>query len=85
MFLQFNHITLHHQSAAIACRRLLGTHSFDRIAQILQEIMSFGLDKNKVVAFVTDNASYFAEALREFGVESFDNIDGKHNLLNLQS
>ena len=61
-------------SAAIACRRFPGSHTFDRIAKLLEEIhSSFDLDSNKIISTVTDNASNFAKALKEFGVDACTN------------
>ena len=66
-------------SAAIARRRFAGTHTFDRIAKLLEEIhTSFGLDRNKIVATVTDNASNFAKAVNEFGIDA--NTDSETSL-----
>ncbi|XP_057335994.1 uncharacterized protein LOC130674623 [Microplitis mediator] len=66
--------TFERKSYAIACRRLKGAHSYDRVAQLIKEIhASYGIDK-KVLATVTDNGSNFVKAFREFGVnvgESF--------------
>lgn len=50
------------KETVLTCRRFQGTHSFDRIAEMLCDIHSeFGLD-SKVLATVTDNASNFAKA-----------------------
>lgn len=62
--------TLEQKSAAIACRRFPGSHTFDRIATEVENIHDeFGLNAEKVIASVTDNASNFVKAFREFGVE----------------
>ncbi|XP_057339645.1 zinc finger BED domain-containing protein 4-like [Microplitis mediator] len=61
------------KSAAIACRRFPGTHSFDAIAKLLSGIHeSFGLSVDSIQATVTDNASNFSKAFKEFGVGSYD-------------
>lgn len=78
--------TLQRKSVALACRRFSGTHSFDRIAELIDEIHgNFNLNYNKITATVTDNASNFIKAFKEFGVNmsldvlvnsiSNDNID----------
>ncbi|XP_046604998.1 uncharacterized protein LOC124297738 [Neodiprion virginianus] len=66
---------LQRKSAAIACRRFSGTHSYDRIAALLTEIHStFKLNPEKVVAVVTDNGSNFIKAFRVFGVNMPDDF-----------
>ncbi|KAM7296462.1 uncharacterized protein ISCGN_021620 [Ixodes scapularis] len=60
--------TLSRRSLALACRRFPGSHTYDRIAEMLEDIrQSFDISREKVVATVTDNASNFAKAFREFG------------------
>ncbi|XP_043269475.1 uncharacterized protein [Venturia canescens] len=67
--------TLTRQSFAIACQRFPGSHTAERIAEVLLDINeSFGLNTEKVVATVTDNGSNFAKAFREFGVNSLDSF-----------
>ncbi|XP_076279983.1 uncharacterized protein LOC143208919 [Lasioglossum baleicum] len=57
------------KSAALACRRFPGVHSFDRITDMLSSIHAeFGLTRDKIVATVTDNATNFVKAFKEFGV-----------------
>jgi hypothetical protein len=54
-------------SAALACKRFLGSHTYDRIAELICEVhTSFGLSVDKISATVTDNASNFGKAFREF-------------------
>lgn len=60
-------ITLKRRSYALSCSHFLHPHSNERIAEQLQLVTdSYGLT-GKVIATVTDNASNFAKALREFG------------------
>lgn len=55
-------------SAALACRRFRGTHSYDKIAELLDRINSeHALSYTKVVATVTDNASNMIKCFKEFG------------------
>ena len=59
------------KSAALACRRFAGEHSFATITDLLKSIHTeFGLTETQIVATVTDNASNFAKAFRTFGVKA---------------
>ncbi|KAB0790085.1 hypothetical protein PPYR_15597, partial [Photinus pyralis] len=61
---------LKRHSAALACRRFQGTHSYNRIAEMLDEIHNkYELDSNKIVATVTDNGANFIKAFKEFGID----------------
>ena len=56
------------ESFAICLRKVSGTHSFDSIAEKIQEVHDkIGLDYKKITRAITDNASNFAKAFREFG------------------
>ncbi|CAD6224165.1 GSCOCG00011766001-RA-CDS [Cotesia congregata] len=56
---------------AMACRRLTGIHSYDRIAKTIESIhRSFGIDKHKITATVTDNGSNYVKAFNELGVSN---------------
>uniref|UniRef100_A0A8C6KMI4 BED-type domain-containing protein n=1 Tax=Nothobranchius furzeri TaxID=105023 RepID=A0A8C6KMI4_NOTFU len=58
--------TLQRNKAALACKRIKGSHTFDVIGAEMEEIHStYGLH-GKVVATVTDNASNFAKAFRVY-------------------
>lgn len=64
-----NGYNLERESAALACRRFLSTHTYSRIAELLEEIHTeFGLTADNIVATVTDNASNLAKAFREFNI-----------------
>ncbi|CAH0563140.1 unnamed protein product [Brassicogethes aeneus] len=71
-------------SAALACKRFEGTHSYDRIADILDEInKSFNLSANKIMATITDNGSNFVKCFKEFGLinnTSYTPADDDFNL-----
>lgn len=61
------------KSAALACGRFTGSHTFDRIAEINNEcLVQFDLDTGKVVSTVTDNASNFKKAFIEFRANNED-------------
>ncbi|XP_023313780.1 uncharacterized protein LOC111693436, partial [Trichogramma pretiosum] len=58
-----NHLSLLRKSAVLACRRFQGSHSHDKVTDILAEInQEFDLDNNKVIGTVTDNGSNFVKA-----------------------
>lgn len=61
---------LKRHSFGLACRRFAGTHSYDRIAELLEDInLSFELDSTKIVSTITDNGSNFVKAFAEFGIK----------------
>lgn len=61
------------RSAALSCKRLSGSHTYDKIAETLEDIHSkFNIDNRKLVATVTDNGSNFVKAFEEFGVSSIE-------------
>ncbi|XP_076625083.1 uncharacterized protein LOC143343753 [Colletes latitarsis] len=62
--------TLERKSVALACRRFAGIHSYDKIAERLEEIhVDFDLNFPKLTATVTDNGSNFLKVFKVFGVE----------------
>src|SRR5688500_1969552 len=66
-----NRGTMSRVSAALACRRSVGRHTYDAIAEMIFDIhTSNGLDSEKITATVTDNASNFSKAFREFLLET---------------
>jgi hypothetical protein len=71
--------TLERKSAALACRRLMGSHTFDVIANSISQVFStFGLEEQsgKMICCITDNGSNFVKAFREFGMEYGNRNDG---------
>jgi len=61
--------SLKRKSAALACKRLYGRHTFDLIASTLEEIHAKYRISDKVVCTVTDNGSNFVKAFNEFAEE----------------
>lgn len=69
---------LNRKSKTLACRRFAGTHNYERIAMLIEEIhKDFGLSTDKIEATVTDNGSNFVKAFKEFGlsIESMEDFD----------
>ena len=63
-----------------ACKRFSGTHSFDSIAEKIQEVHDkIGLDYKKITRTITDNASNFAKAFREFGFKEQNENDDQES------
>ena len=70
-FFQIDEATLKRESATLACTRFKGVHSFDKIAEKLQDIHGeFGLNSKKIIATVTDNGSNFVKAFKEYGINT---------------
>jgi hypothetical protein len=64
-----NMITLIRHSAALACRRLRGAHTYDVLAESLNDVYTeYNLSTSNIVGCVTDNGSNFTKAFREFGI-----------------
>ncbi|XP_071570736.1 uncharacterized protein [Temnothorax nylanderi] len=62
------------ESAALACHRFKGKHSYDRIAEMIHDIhCEFKLDTNKIVKVTTDNASNMVKAFSMFSEDSQNN------------
>ena len=59
--------TLERRSAALACQRLNGSHTFDVIAGALDDINCQYRIRGKVVRATTDNGSNFIKAFSVFG------------------
>ncbi|XP_060864379.1 uncharacterized protein LOC132940692 [Metopolophium dirhodum] len=66
-------ITLERQSCVLACNRFTGKHSYDRVTEMLYNILGeFSLRRVQVVSTITDNGSNFVKAFKEFGCENND-------------
>ncbi|KAJ8011778.1 hypothetical protein DPEC_G00061790 [Dallia pectoralis] len=57
---------LERKSAALACARIRGAHTFDKIAAKIHEIHVAYNIENKLQAIVTDNGSKFVKVFNEF-------------------
>ena len=58
------------KSAVLTCERFKKRRTFVRVAEHLDKIQKqFALSENKIVATVTDNASNFIKAFKDFGIE----------------
>lgn len=61
------------KSVALNCSRFYYPHTNERIAEQIQMLYAkYGLDARKIVATVTDNASNFVKAFREFGSNAME-------------
>ncbi len=61
------------RSAALACRQLRGSHTFDALAAVLTDIHAEYEISLKVVRTTTDNGSNFVKAFRVFGQQDENN------------
>ena len=60
---------LKRKSAALTCCRFFGSHTYDRIAEVICDVHNcHDLEFGKIVTTVTDNASNFAKAFSEYMV-----------------
>lgn len=64
--------TLERQSAALACKRLKGSHTFDVLAAAIDDIHCQYKIRGKVVRTTTDSGSNFIKAFTVFGEHSQD-------------
>lgn len=56
--------TLERNSKALACRRMIGHHSYDNIAECIDKVLNEFNIQNKTTLVVTDNAANFVKAFR---------------------
>jgi hypothetical protein len=59
--------SLERQSAALACKRLRGSHTFDDLARALEEIHSEYNIREKITRMTTDKDSNLLKAFRVYG------------------
>ncbi|KAL1277390.1 hypothetical protein QQF64_024063 [Cirrhinus molitorella] len=62
--------SLERHSAALACKRQKGSHTFEVLASAMNDIHSEYEIHDKVVCTTTDSGSNFLKAFRVFGVEN---------------
>ena len=69
---------LERKSCAVACRRFKGVHSYDKIADMLSDIISEfqSKDSAKISHCSTDNGSNFVKTFSEFGLKHIADTDG---------
>lgn len=58
--------SLRRESAILACKRVIGRHTYDVIAKEIQNILLDYRIQNKVRRITTDNGSNFVKAFKEF-------------------
>lgn len=58
--------TLQRNSKGLACRRMIGRHTYDNIAEAIDKILSEFKIHKKTTLIVTDNAANFVKALRYY-------------------
>uniref|UniRef100_A0A1Y1N7S0 HAT C-terminal dimerisation domain-containing protein n=2 Tax=Photinus pyralis TaxID=7054 RepID=A0A1Y1N7S0_PHOPY len=57
-------------SCVLACRRFKGSHTYDKVAEMLYDITSdFGLRHDQLISTITDNGSNFVKAFAEHGIK----------------
>lgn len=66
--------SLERHSAALACRPVKGSHTFDVLAAALEEIHSEYHIREKVTRTTTDSGSNFLKAFRLYGEEEATNV-----------
>lgn len=73
------------KSAALACKRIEGTHSGEAIAAELHRIHElFGLNNEKIVGTITDNGSNFIKAFKLFGLSTSSILEREQSMDNVE-
>lgn len=70
--------TLKRKSAALACRRMIGRHTYDVLDDIIETVLNEYSILNKVTKAVTDNAANFVKAFKIFS----EDLNSKNELSN---
>lgn len=60
--------TLERRSKGLACRRMVGRHTYENIAECIDKVLNEFDLTNKTTLIVTDNATNFAKAFRYFNL-----------------
>lgn len=56
--------TLDRHSAVLACRTAIGTHTYNEVTRIIDEVLEeYGI-QNKIIQITTDNGLNFAQSSR---------------------
>jgi hypothetical protein len=64
-------------SVALSCQRFVGSHTYDSVAAMISKIHNdYGLHVEKITATVTDNASNFGKAFREYFIDTSSTASG---------
>lgn len=67
---QIDENSLTRKSCVLACRRFSGKHTFDKIAELLYDILcGFGIKREQLVSTVIDNRFNFVKTFKEFGCD----------------
>ncbi|XP_063364761.1 uncharacterized protein LOC134653354 [Cydia amplana] len=67
-----NEATLERMSCVLSFNRFKGSHTYDKIAEMLFEVQSdFRLTHDHMISTTTDNGSNFVKAFREFGIVDY--------------
>ncbi|KAL4156116.1 hypothetical protein QTP88_000151 [Uroleucon formosanum] len=61
-----NQTTLERTSKGLACRRMYGKHTYDKIAEMIDKVLSEFNIQSKTSLIVTDNAANFVKAFRVY-------------------
>lgn len=59
-----NPLTLERQSKGLACKRIYGRHTYDNIAEMIDNVLSEFNIQTKTTMIVTDNAANFVKAFK---------------------
>lgn len=71
--------TFERKSAAIACRRFKGAHTYEKVAEMIADIHSdYNLKLSKIVKTVTDNGSNMVKAFEVFGKSDSEVVENEH-------
>lgn len=73
--------TFERKNAAIACRRFKGSHTYDKVAEMIADIHAdHDLKLSKIVKTVTDNGSNMVKAFDVFGKTDLEPIENNEHV-----